>query len=68
MSYQISLEAARINKKMSQREVANILNVNVGTISNWENGKTAPNAEQFKQLCDTDNCPMDIIFLGRKFT
>lgn len=62
--YQISLEAARVNAKMTQREAASQINVNVATISNWETGKTAPNAEQFKKLCLIYNCPMDIIFLA----
>lgn len=61
--YQISLEAARVNAKLSQREVAKLMNVNVGTISNWENGKTSLSADQFKTLCGIYNCPMDIIFL-----
>lgn len=39
------------------------MNVNVGTISNWENGKTSLSADQFKTLCGIYNCPMDIIFL-----
>ena len=61
--YQISLEAARVNAKLSQREVAEAMKVNVGTISNWENGKTSLSAEQFKNLCELYKCPMDIIFL-----
>ena len=63
--YQISLEAARVNVKMSQKEVATALNVNPTTVSNWENGKTAPSADQFKRLCALYRCPMDIIFLSR---
>lgn len=61
--YQVSLEAARVNAKLSQKEAANRMNVNIATISNWENGKTSPSAEQFKKLCEIYKCPMDIIFL-----
>lgn len=61
--FQITLEAARINAHKSQKEVATELGVNVGTISNWENGKTILNADQFKKLCELYQCPMDIIFL-----
>ena len=62
--FQITLEAARVNAKMSQKEAANALKVNVSTISNWENGKTAISAEQFKKVCKLYKCPMDIIFLN----
>ena len=62
-TFQISLEAARVNAKMSQKEVANVMKVNVGTISNWENGKTSLSADQFKTLCELYKCPMDAIFL-----
>ena len=48
---------------MSQKEVANVMKVNVGTISNWENGKTSLSADQFKKLCELYKCPMDAIFL-----
>ena len=61
--FQISLEAARVNAKMSQKEVATRMDVNTSTISNWENGKTAPSVGQFRQLCEIYGCPMDIIFL-----
>lgn len=54
-----------MNAKMSQKEAASQLKVNPATVSNWETGKTSPNANQFKQLCDLYKCPMDIIFLSR---
>lgn len=66
--FTISLEAARVNAKMSQKEAAEQLGVNVATLSNWERGKTSPDVDKFKKLCEVYNCPGDIIFLGRKFT
>lgn len=66
--FQISLAAARVNAKKTQREVANSMNVNVSTIANWENGKTSPNVEQFVKLCNLYNCPQNIIFLPKIFT
>lgn len=62
--YRISLEAARVNAKMSQKDAANAVKVNVSTISNWEKGKTSPDADKFKELCQIYGCPMDLIFLG----
>lgn len=66
--FQISLAAARVNAKKTQREVANLMNVNVSTIVNWENGRTSPNIEQFIKLCNIYACPQDIIFLSKRFT
>ncbi len=66
--FQISLAAARVNAKKTQREAANLMNVNVSTIVNWENGRTSPNIEQFVKLCNIYNCPQEVIFLPSKFT
>ncbi len=66
--YTVSLEAARINAGLSQKEAAKQVGVNVGTLSNWENGKTAPDIDKFRKLCAVYGCPADLIFLGRKFT
>ncbi len=63
--YTISLEAARVNAKLSQKEAAKRLGINVGTLSNWENGKTFPDVDKFRELCDVYGCPIDLIFLGR---
>lgn len=66
--YRISLEAARVNAKMSQKDAALAMNVNVSTIRNWEAGKTSPDADKFKELCNIYGCPMDLIFLGKELT
>lgn len=67
MVYRITLEAARVNVKMTQKEVAKVMDVNVGTISNWETGKTFPDLSQFMKLCEIYRCPQDVIFLPNKF-
>lgn len=66
--FQISLAAARVNANLRQSDVARKLNVNVSTVANWENGKTAPDADHFKALCSVYKCPMDVIFLPKRFT
>ena len=66
--FQISLAAARVNVEKTQREVADLMNVNVSTIANWESGRTSPNVEQFVELCNIYNCPQEIIFLPKRFT
>lgn len=64
--YTISLEAARVNAGLSQKDAAQKVGINVATLSNWENGKTSPDVDKFKKLCEVYGCPGDIIFLGKK--
>lgn len=48
----ITLRAARVNKGISQREAAQLLNVSKKTFSNWENGKTMPKLDKIEPLCE----------------
>lgn len=59
----ISLEAARINAKLTQKELAEILGVSNATIVNWESGKTEPNLSQLKKISALSGIPMDFIFV-----
>ena len=47
----ISLKAARTNIGLTQKEVAEKLEVSNGTVCNWENGVSYPNAEQIEKIC-----------------
>lgn len=60
----VSLSAARINAKLTQKQVARRMDVDKSTISKWENGKTAPKANQFSALCSLYGCTMDDVFLS----
>lgn len=62
--FKISLAAARVNAGLTQKEAAEKLEINIGTMQNWENGKTTPNAENFIKLCKLYNCPVNAISLG----
>lgn len=57
MEYKISMAAARINAKLTQEKVANLMEVNKGTIVNWENGKIIPMPAQFKMFCEIVGAP-----------
>lgn len=46
------LKAARIEKKLSQSEVAEILLVSRQTISKWENNVCLPDLDNFQKICD----------------
>lgn len=61
--YKITLEAARVNAGLTQKEVAERMGVNRATIMNWESGKIVPKAAQFSMFCDICKAPKDIIFL-----
>lgn len=47
----ISLEAARVNAKLTQEEAAKALKVTKKTISSWENGKTFPKTDKIDAIC-----------------
>ena len=63
--YKISIEAARVNAKMSKKDAADMLKVSVSTISNWENKISHPTAEQFLMLCKVYQCPIDMMSVLR---
>ena len=60
---QISLAAARVNAKLSQKELANLLNVDVSTIYNWESARSEPSASQLRKISEISGIPMDFIFI-----
>ena len=60
---QISLKAARVNKNLSQGDVAKMLNVTRQTIINWETGKIVPGIPEMEILSKIYGIPQDNIFL-----
>ena len=46
-------------KKMTQKEIAQILEVEPGTISKYESGMIEPNIESLKKLADTFDITID---------
>lgn len=57
----ISLEAARINAGLTQKEVASVLKVSNRTVGNWENYISSPTIAQAEQLCALYKIPYDNI-------
>lgn len=57
----ISLASARVNARLTQREVAEKLGVSNVTIVNWENGRSSPNIVQANILYDLYRRPKDSI-------
>lgn len=67
-SFKISLAAARVNAKMTQEEVAKVLQISKKTLINWEKGVIIPNAASVHVLAEIYNISEDYIFLPTKST
>ena len=55
------LKEARKKAKMSQEEVAEILNTSRSNISKYENGNLEPNIQTLKKLCEIYNVSADYL-------
>ena len=62
----ISLEAVRVNAKMTQKEWATKLGVSNATVVNWEKGNTEPSLSQLREMSRLSGVPMDFIFVPDK--
>ena len=54
----------RLNKQLNQPEIAKILNVTKGTVSNWENGNRFPDNDMLVKIANFFECSTDYL-LGR---
>lgn len=62
----ISLEAVRVNAKMTQKEWAERLGVSNNTVVNWEKGNTEPSLSKLREMSQLSGIPMDFIFVPDK--
>ena len=61
----ITLPAARKNKNLTQKDLANLCNVSESTVSNWENGRSEPTVSQARKIGEAVGMHYDnIIFLA----
>lgn len=51
MQMRIKLKAARVNKGLTQKDLATALNVTKKTVGAWENGKSMPKVDKIEALC-----------------
>lgn len=61
-----TLQAARINLGYTQKDVSNMLKVNVNTIVSWEKDSSNISFKRIKQLSNIYHIPKDILFFGNK--
>ena len=57
----LTLRAARINRGLSQKEVAKALGVDAMTVSRWERGVSHPSSKYIEPLCYLYNMHYDDI-------
>lgn len=48
----MTLKAARVNAGFGQKEAAKLLKISNCTLSAWENGRSFPNVEKVKAICE----------------
>ena len=59
-----NLKAARLEASMTQKQVAEKLNVVESCYANWEQGRTEPNIAMLRKLCDLFDIPRDELING----
>lgn len=63
----ISLKAARSNRNLTQKQAAILIGVSEDTISNWERGKSYPDALAIKKIEEVYQVRYDdVVFLTKK--
>lgn len=60
----ITLKAARVNKKLNQKEAAKLIGVSVSMLSKWEQGKNFPSTKRIARITEVYGVKYDdLIFL-----
>ena len=57
-----NIKQLRINKNLTQKELAEKLNVTYQGISRWENDEVEPSIDTIKQMAEVFECSLDEIF------
>lgn len=63
----ITLKAARVNKKLSQKEAAEKLGVNVSTLGKYENDSSNVTMSFVKRASELYGIPADSLFFGSQY-
>lgn len=65
----MTLKAARVNKELTQKKAADLIGVNVSTLSKWEKGKSYPTNKRIPKILEVYGVSYDeIIFLPANYT
>ena len=60
------LSQLRNENNYTQDEIAEILNVNVKSVSRWENGKNLPDHSIILEICKIYNISVNEFYIGHK--
>lgn len=63
---QISLEAARVNARLTQKEAAKSLGIDPSTLGKYERGKAVPKWDMVQKISALYKFPSDYIFFGER--
>lgn len=61
----VSMEAARVNAKLTQKQLGQKIGVSSFTIRRWETGKGSPRVDQFHAFCQAVGMGVDNIILPK---
>ena len=62
------IQELRKEKKMTQQELADLLNVTDRAISHWENGRRMPDVSLFKPICEIFNISVNELISGERIS
>lgn len=61
-SLKTGIKKARKARKLTQKEFADLMDVHVKTVMNWEQGLAKPSIDMLVQIADVLRCDMDCLF------
>ena len=66
--FQFFIKELRLEKKLSQEQLANMIFVSRTTITKWENGKSVPDSDKYELLCQFFNISIEELILSERKT
>lgn len=60
-NFKITMEAARVNAHLTQKEAAKLFGISNKTLCKWESGKSYPTANFIPKICSVYNIPYDFL-------
>lgn len=61
IQFRISLEAARVNAKLLQKDAAEKIGISLKTLQNYENGRTKPNWDILEKMSAIYKIPIGML-------
>jgi transcriptional regulator with XRE-family HTH domain len=60
------IQQRRIERQLTQQELANTMNTTINTVSAWENGRSNPRIGDLDKLCEVLECSIDWLIVGNR--